>query len=74
MENLDQDNTKASIQISTDGAVTVGETRGRYRDIICLLGIVISNLHEETGIDLEKLGEDLNKVVKRIQAESKKEN
>lgn len=66
-ENLDKDNITACIQISTDGAVTVGETRGRYRDIICLLGLVILNLHEETGIDLEGIGNDLNKAVKEIQ-------
>lgn len=73
MENLDKDNIKASIQISTDGAVTIGETRGYYKDIICLLGFVIVNLHEESGIDLEELGEDLNKVVKEIERRSEKE-
>lgn len=73
-ENLDKDNIIASIQISTDGAVTVGETRGHYKEIMCLLGVVIFNLHEETGIDLEKLGEDLNKVVKELQVQKEKAN
>lgn len=74
MENLDQGNIKAAIQISTDGSVTVGETRGRYKDIIYLLGLVIINLHEESGIDLDELGEDLNKIVKWIiyRSENKK--
>ena len=66
MENIDENNLKASIQITTDGSVTVGETRGHYRDIIALLGIVIFNLHEESEISLEEIGEDLNKVVVEI--------
>ena len=67
MENLDENNLKASIQITTDGTVTVGETRGHYRDIIALLGMVILNLHEQSEVGLEEIGEDLNKVVKELE-------
>lgn len=66
MENLDKDNIKASIQISTDGAVTIGETRGYYKDLMFLVGQVIYGFHEETGIGLDKIGADLNKVVEEI--------
>lgn len=66
MENLDENNIIATIQITTDGKVTVGETRGYYDDLMYLVGQVIYGFHEETGISLDKIGADLNKVVEVI--------
>ena len=66
MENLDENNIVAAIQITTDGKITVGETRGYYDDLMFLVGQVIYGLHEETGIGLDEIGADLNKVVEEI--------
>ena len=47
--------------------------KGSVPELLVLMGLMLVDLHEDTGIDLEALGEGLNKVVaKEIASREKK--